>query len=153
MGGGQCNQFAILCWLRTSVDVPRLLWQLPWVLFRAHRTCYYYIKKVTAFQGQSKIPDNMPSHPDSMMATCPMYSICSICWRGSYINKFMGHNFLIMNMPWIGWCPASWGCYCAFVFLCVGVRQHEVLRPFLCYHCNTQYPPLHSPHLCSNSTC
>lgn len=37
----------------------RLLWQLPWVLLRKHRTCFYCINQVTVFQGQYSIFGNM----------------------------------------------------------------------------------------------
>lgn len=35
----------------------RPLWQLPWALLRAHRTCHYCINQVTVFGGQSGIRD------------------------------------------------------------------------------------------------
>lgn len=50
-------------WLKTPVDVPRLLWQLPWVLSRTQRKCYYCINQVAVFQRQSSILGNMPSQP------------------------------------------------------------------------------------------
>ena len=43
--------------LGTLVGGLRLLWQLPWVLLRTHRTCHYCINQVTVFEGRSGIRD------------------------------------------------------------------------------------------------
>lgn len=64
--------------LGTSVDSPRLLWQLPWALFRAHRTCCYCIYQVTIFQGQFSIPSNTSFLPSTAVAILSMHPICCL---------------------------------------------------------------------------
>ena len=48
--------------LETPLGGPRLLWQLPWAVFRTHMTCCYWINQVTVFQGQFSILRNKPSY-------------------------------------------------------------------------------------------
>lgn len=59
--------------LGTLMNGLRLLWQLPCVLFRTHRTCCYCINQNTVFQGKSVILGTMPSHLDTSISTLSMY--------------------------------------------------------------------------------
>ena len=54
--------------LETPLRSHRLLWQLPWALFRTHMTCCYGIDQVTVFQRQSSILSNKPSY-----LKCPLF--------------------------------------------------------------------------------
>lgn len=62
--------------LGTLVDGSRLLWQLPWLLFRTNRTCCCCISQVTVFQGQSGILGSTPSHLSATVATLYMHPVC-----------------------------------------------------------------------------
>lgn len=86
----------ILHWLGSLVYGPRLLWQLPWMWFRTHRTCCYCIYRVTVFQGQSDILGNMPSHPGAAVAAVSVHPVCFIYWRVScqHLHPNWGINFL-----------------------------------------------------------
>lgn len=55
---------------QTPVQGTRLFWQLPWMLFRTHRTTMI-LYQFTAFQGQPSILGNMPSHSENMCALFP----------------------------------------------------------------------------------
>ena len=59
-------------------------------LFRTHRTCCYWIKRVTVVQGQSGILDNTPLHPGTAVATLPLQPICCISWRLTCWGSYLG---------------------------------------------------------------
>lgn len=76
--GANIIHLPILHQLKTLVNGPSLLWQLPWGLFITHRTLWHCINHITKFQGQSDIFGNMPSHPGATMAALHMHPSCYI---------------------------------------------------------------------------
>lgn len=79
------------------VDGPRLLRQLPWVLFRTKRTCCYCISQLTVFQGQSSILGNISSHPGTtLVATLPVHPICCVYPRVSFGGSYLSWGISLL---------------------------------------------------------
>jgi len=76
--GASITHSPILHQLNTLVNGPRLLWPLPWALFRTHKTCWRRVNHVTKFQGQSDIFGNVSCHPGAATATLHLHPICCV---------------------------------------------------------------------------
>lgn len=85
--------------LGTLMNGLRLLWQLPCVLFRTHRTCCYCINQDTVFQGKSVILGTMPSH-------LVLPSLLFLCTNLLHLVK---HQFLGLAPELWHWLPDSQG--------------------------------------------
>ena len=89
--------FLILHWLG-----HRLLWQLPWALFRMPRTCCFCINQVIVFQGQSSILGNFPSHLSISVASLTIHPVCCIYWR------VRDHTWVRASASWLPVVTVSW---------------------------------------------